>query len=116
MRKNPSRQIVANNLTRFMAQSQDLKSNLALGKRAKVGHSHIGRILRGESSATTDMLDALASALGVQTWELLTDSEATREAALRKIMFGRAVQDEYVEQHLGTPPPKTTSYRKRKAE
>lgn len=99
-----------------MERSADLKSNLALAKRAKVGNSHIGRILKEESSATVDMLDAIADALGVQPWELLIDSEAAREAAIRKIMFGNAVSDERVEQHLPLPPSRVVHLRKRKGE
>lgn len=117
MKKPSSRQILAENLARAMARSVDLQNNLALAKRAKVGNSHIGRILKQESAATVDMLDAIADALGLQTWELLTNSEATREAAMKKIMFGTAVPDEQVERHLPLPPrSKVIAMRRRNRE
>jgi transcriptional regulator with XRE-family HTH domain len=117
MKKTSSRQILAENLARAMARSADMQNNLALARRAKVGNSHIGRILKQESAATVDMLDALAAALGLQPWELLTDSEATREAALKKIMFGSAVPDEQVEKHLPPAPrPKVIAMRRRSRE
>lgn len=86
MGKPSSRQILADNLTRMMERSLDLKSQNALAARAKVAQSHVGRIRRQESAATVDMLDALASALGVQAWELLTDSDAAREEAMRRLL------------------------------
>lgn len=95
-----------------MERSPDLKNNLALGKRAKVAHSHIGRILRQESGATVDMLDAIAGAFNKQAWELLTDSETTRAAAMAQMLWGNSASNEDVAKHLPLPP-KTKSRKKR---
>jgi plasmid maintenance system antidote protein VapI len=114
MKKPPSRQILATNLQRLMERSVDKQNNLALARHAKVGHTHIGRLLRMESSATTDMIDALAEAFGVQPWELLTDSESTRRAALQKMMFGNTVSDERIEESFPEPPNKVVAMRRRR--
>lgn len=64
-------------------------TQLTLAKRAGVGQSHISRILRQESAATIDVIASLAEALNIQPWELLADSDATRQAALEKMLGGR---------------------------
>jgi transcriptional regulator with XRE-family HTH domain len=86
MKKIPARQRLAVNLARLMETTPGLNTFQAVAKRAGVAHSHIGRILHQQSSATVDMLDALAGAFGLEPWELLTDFETTREEALRRML------------------------------
>jgi transcriptional regulator with XRE-family HTH domain len=114
VKKRTSGQILAENLTRLMAESLDLRSNLALAKRAKVGHTHIGRILRLESSPTLEFVDAIATAFGVDTWELLTDGEEVRRLVLERALGRPPVPDSKVEQHYPPAPSKVVAMRRRK--
>lgn len=91
-----------------------MRSNLALAKRAKVGHTHIGRLLRQESSPTLEFIDALADAFGVETWELLTDSEETRRIAIERALGRPPVPDIKVEQHYPLPPSKVVALRRKR--
>src|SRR4051812_29485243 len=75
--KIPSSQILAANLDQIIGRGKTFESNNELAAKAKVAQSHIGRMRRQESAATVDMLDALADAIGVEPWVLLTDSEVT---------------------------------------
>jgi transcriptional regulator with XRE-family HTH domain len=79
------RQVLAANLRRAM-ERPGMDTQMAVAKKAGIGQSHLSRLLRCEASATTDLIAALARALGIQPWELLADTEATREAALRKML------------------------------
>jgi transcriptional regulator with XRE-family HTH domain len=89
MKKALLRQILAKNLERAMEAAPGADRQLTLAKRAGVGQSHISRILRQESAATIDVIAALAEALNIQPWELLADSDSTRQAALEKMLGGR---------------------------
>lgn len=85
MSKYESRQVLAKSLKRFM-QRAGIKNPTALARKAKISHSHIRRYLKMESAATVDMLDALADALDVEPWELLTDSDAMRREAIERLL------------------------------
>jgi transcriptional regulator with XRE-family HTH domain len=82
------RQILADNLREAMEQTPGIDTQIALARRAGIAQSHLSKILRGEASATTDLLNALANAMGREPWELLADSNETREAAIRKMLVG----------------------------
>jgi plasmid maintenance system antidote protein VapI len=88
MKKAVLRQILARNLQAAMETSPGVDTQMTLAKRAGIGQSHISRILRGESAATIDVIAALAEALNIQPWELLANDEATRQAALEKMLGG----------------------------
>jgi hypothetical protein len=109
-----SREILAANLARLMERTPGMNSQPTVGKRAGVAPTHIGRILRQESAATIDMLDAIAGAFGLTAWELLTDSEQTRQLAVERMLFGNHVSDDRVEQALPPPPSKVIAMRRRK--
>lgn len=106
--KIPSRQILADNLDRILEKTGE--SNNQLSARAKIAQSHIGRMRRQESAATVDMLDALASALGMEPWELLTDSETTRRSAMERML---GLETAHIRQAAKTP--KVAVHRRRKA-
>lgn len=89
MKKALLRQILAKNLQGAMEATPGVDTQITLAKRAGVGQSHVSRILRQESAATIDVIAALAEALNIQPWELLSDSEATRQAAMEKMLGGR---------------------------
>lgn len=59
-----------------------------LAAKAGIGQSTVSRLLLQEQGATVDMLDAFAAAFGIQTWELLADSDSTREAAYQRMILG----------------------------
>ena len=88
MDKDQIRQILATNVAALMESSLDLKSQLALERRSGVGQSTISRLLSCESGVSIDVVADIARAFHVQPWELLTDTEATREAALQRMLLG----------------------------
>ena len=77
-----------------------------VAKRAGVAQSHVSRLLRCEAAATTDLIAALSRALDVQPWELLADAEATRQAALEKMILGLP--------RAADAPPKEVAHRRKK--
>lgn len=89
MKKAQLRQILARNLQMAMERTPGADTQQALAKRAGVGQSHVSRILRGESAATIDVIAAMCEALNIQPWELLSDEESTRQAAMEKMLGGR---------------------------
>lgn len=56
------RALLARNLKHWMDNDPDLDSQPKLSRKSGVAQSHIGRILREESSATIDVVDQLARA------------------------------------------------------
>lgn len=109
MRRSQIRQTLAANLAAAMTRSPTADTQQKLARRAKIGQSHISRILRGTSAATVDAVEALASALGLQPWELLADGDATREAALKKMILGPRADDGLVSKHLPPAPGRKQS-------
>ena len=88
-----------------MQVSSHCDTQAKLSKRARVAQSHVSRILRCESAATVDMLEAIASALGCMAWELLADDEGARKEALARMLLGTPVPDSAVSRSL-PPLPK----------
>lgn len=76
-----------------------------------MGQSHVSRILNCTTSPTIDTLANLGEVLDVHPWELLTDSNAVREDALRRILQGGAA--EAGEQDPATLPSKVVPIRRR---
>lgn len=104
-----------------MDRSPSLTSQTALARASKVAQSYLSRVLRGESAATVDTIEAIAKAFTCAPWELLVDSEAIRRVAIERVLAGPAVPDERVAQALGEPPgafdrrtPKKSAMRLRK--
>ena len=54
-----------------MLASSDLRTQAALGKRARIDQRTVGRILHCEHSPTLKQVDALAHAFGLLPWQLL---------------------------------------------
>lgn len=85
------RRVLARNVEQYAAKKgwvgRGWQSQLA--EATGIAHSHITRLMDGSSAYTVDRLADLARALGVQPWELLVDDEATRKAALERILAGR---------------------------
>jgi transcriptional regulator with XRE-family HTH domain len=73
--------IVTENLKRWMAASENLKTQEALARTAKVGQSHISRILRGEANPTVTILESIARAFKRKPIDLLSDSGKEYPAA-----------------------------------
>lgn len=65
-----------------------LDNPTALARKAKVDPSYVAKLMRTQFSCSVDVLEKIADALECQPWELLVDSEATREAAYKKILKG----------------------------
>lgn len=74
-------EIVTKNLKRWMAASENLKTQAALARTARVGQSYVSRILRGEGNPTVTILESLARAFRRSPIDLLTDSGKTYPVA-----------------------------------
>lgn len=107
------RQILARNLRQAMAESTSLHTQAALAGKAGMAQSHLSEILRAETSATTDMIATLARALGREPWELLANDEATRQAALQKMILGPRISNERAAEKLPPAPTKEGAKRKK---
>jgi transcriptional regulator with XRE-family HTH domain len=77
MKKVDIRQVFAGNLRARMKQSG--MTQTALATRSGVSQAHISDILRGTTKVTLDLVADLAHALRCEAWELLVDSETTRQ-------------------------------------
>lgn len=87
MSRKPISAILAANIKRAM-DAQHLSGN-RLAQQAGVAQTHLAKVLRGEASLSTDKLADVARGLGCDAWELLVDSDAVRERAIRQILAGR---------------------------
>ena len=87
------RKVVAHNLRRLMEATPGLDTQEAVARKAVIAQSHVSKILRCQANATLDLVAALARAFNVLPWELLANTEATRKAALERMLYGPA-QDE----------------------
>ncbi len=78
--KNTLRLIFANRVDEVMRRSANMDTQMGLAKASKIGQTTIGRILRCESPATLDTVEALAAALNVPPHELLRIREGEHAA------------------------------------
>ena len=70
MKNIDAKQTIADNIRALMEANPKVSSQSKLAKKSGVGQRTIGRILNMEVSASTDSLDPLARALGVETHTL----------------------------------------------
>lgn len=113
MPKADIRQILADNLAKTYPQ-KGFESKASLAHKAGISTSTLSEIMRGLTSATIDTVNNLAFVLGVQPWELLADSESTKQAAMMKMLWGEAATDKEVEKHLPLPPKPTVKKTRKK--
>lgn len=69
-------EIVTENLKRWMAASENLKTQAALARAARIGQSYVSRILRGEGNPTVSILESIARAFKRKPIDLLTAPDA----------------------------------------
>lgn len=62
---------VGRRLAAAMAASPDCKTQIALGKKARVSQSTVGRLLKGLVSSQSDTLEDICKAVGISVGELL---------------------------------------------
>ena len=67
----PSRRVLQDNLNALMRAHSSLSTNTKVATKAMVGSGTISRLRNAEVAASTDMLDALATAFALQPWQLL---------------------------------------------
>jgi transcriptional regulator with XRE-family HTH domain len=79
-------QLLAVNVLRAMERDPSIDTQQKLAARSGLSQQHVSRILRAEVSAGLEVIGALAKALRCQPWELLVDEEATRQAALERMI------------------------------
>lgn len=79
MGKNkPTKEVLAANLNRLMAETLSLQSNPKLSKRAGLGLGTIARIRNADVAANLDTVDALAECFNIQSWKMLVDGSEDR--------------------------------------
>lgn len=66
-----SKSVLSANLKRLMAASEDLRTQAALGKKAKIDQRTVGRILNGEHSPQLKQIEAIAEAFDLLPWQIL---------------------------------------------
>ena len=109
MRKNlrmDIKEVFARNLLAAMRQSSDMRTPGELAKRARwprgnkagepISARQIGYAMdtrKDSPSPTLDLVQGVAKALGVQPWELFTDSAESRREILDRLVSGAFVPD-----------------------
>jgi transcriptional regulator with XRE-family HTH domain len=73
--------IVTENLKRWMDASENLKTQAALARAARVGQSYVSRILRGEGNPTVSILESLSRAFKRKPIDLLAAPSVEYSAA-----------------------------------
>lgn len=73
--KRSAKEIIAQKLDELMSESRDLSSQQKLAKRVGIGQTTIGRIRRGEVSATVENLKDIADAFGVAMGYLFGETD-----------------------------------------
>jgi transcriptional regulator with XRE-family HTH domain len=115
MDKLQLRQVFVDNVERLMKDRPGLDTQTALAKKTGLTQGYISELLRCMSAPTTDTIAVFADAFDCEPWELLTDSETTRENAIRKILMGPRVSNERAAETLPPPPTKAAAIRRKKA-
>lgn len=87
----------------------------SLAPKAGMSVGHLSEVRRGLVTPTLTLLNDLAFALGLEAWELLADTETTRQNALAKLLWQGGVPNEKVEQHLPPAPKSDPAPRKQLA-
>lgn len=113
MEKRSLHQIFISNV-RTRLESSTLRTQSALAARAGISASFLSEVLAELSVPTLTVVEAVAKALSCQGWELLADSEATRQAALQKLLWGENAPDKRVEETLGRPLKEVAAKRTKK--
>jgi transcriptional regulator with XRE-family HTH domain len=63
--------VLAENLAALMAQNASFSSQAKVAARAGVDQTTIGRILAAKHAPTLDVVEKLAEAFGLATWQIL---------------------------------------------
>src|SRR5260364_265519 len=70
--KNVDWQSVGYKPCKIDGRTPDLNTQIKVAKKSGIGQTTVGRILRNESSATADNIEAIACAFGLSVGELLS--------------------------------------------
>jgi SOS-response transcriptional repressor LexA len=74
MKKQPASEVLAQNVKTLLDTHPTINTQVKLAAKSQVGQSSISRVLRAETQATTDTIDALAQAFGITAAQLMTPS------------------------------------------
>ena len=91
------KQLVADNIEKLMAMSEDCNIQNALAKRSKVGQTTIGNYLRPDSYVgypKLDKLQKIANCFGLETWQILHPTLGDKELSAREIQMYRRWKEE----------------------
>lgn len=80
MKTKPVREVLAENVLRYMREHDDIDTQPKLAKRAKVSQSSISRVCEGKIDTQLRIVESLAAAIGVTPAELLTDQSESTDA------------------------------------
>lgn len=94
------RQVIAANIRAQLEKSSTINSANTLARKTGLSQSHISKVLRCEAAFSTDIIGVISSAFGIQPWELLVDTEATRESFIRRIVYAQPIPDEVGDNHV----------------
>lgn len=115
MQKLDIGQVFADNLRAAIEKSSSIRNPSHLAEKAGVSHGYLSEVLRCISSPTLRVVNDLAHVLGIQPWELLADSEATRQTAMARMLWSGGVSNERMEKEYGFPPKPAPEPAKKKS-
>jgi transcriptional regulator with XRE-family HTH domain len=121
MQKLSLRQILAKNLLAAMERNPNLDTQVKLAAATGISQSHLSEILRCITSVSLDLVETMSTALKVEAWELLADSDTTRAAAMARLLWKEGASNDRVAeflppapQHVPPAPKKKEAARRRK--
>lgn len=77
------RRLFVNRLKEVMGENHLSMNALALRCKGKVGYASINRILNGKQDPTLDKIHAIAEAVGLPAWFLLTEKDQVEQRVIR---------------------------------
>ena len=80
MEKKPIREVLADNIRRYMREIPSVDTQVKLSKRAGISQSSVARVLSGQVDTQISIVAAIADAIGVHAADLL--EEATGKSLL----------------------------------
>lgn len=114
---NKARTILAKNLDLLMKESADLKTQVAVSKRAGVSQSQVSYMLHPENHDMSPNLDTIASVaavFGLSPWQILIDPATLGVPDIAHAFKNKAIPDKALEK-AGFRPMRQQARRKVRA-
>lgn len=112
MQKQSLREVVAAHVKQAMADNHLIDTQQKLAKKAKIGQSHVSRLLRAEN-VTLDVVEKVAHALQREPFELLLSDDHARLTIMRRVFAEHLPAPSVANPfpHLPLPNPKKATPR-----